>query len=112
AIGKLLKDRAAGSTATRTCNHHGRKGTKPHGLKDFLRNDNFTSAVTAGLRSKRNAYRVAYTFLQQYAKGSGRGNDSLASHAGLSQAQVQRIIATRGQVAVYGDQILYMTDFA
>ena len=71
-----------------------------HRLQDLLRHDDFLRAVAAGLRRERDADRVADAFLQQHGHAGGRGDDALRAHAGLGQAEVQRVVAARREVAV------------
>ena len=85
---------------------------KPHGLQQFLRHDDFARARFVGLRRERNADRVADAFLQQHRKRRGRGNDALGAHARLGQAQVQGIVAARGEVAINRDQFLHTRNLA
>jgi hypothetical protein len=40
----------------------------------------------------------------------GGGDDALAAHAGLGEAEVQRVIAARGELAVDRDQVLHAAD--
>ena len=47
---------------------------------------------------------------KQHGERGGGGDDALRSEAGFGQAQVQRIIALRGQLAIDRDQILDAAD--
>jgi hypothetical protein len=40
----------------------------------------------------------------------GRGDDALAAHAGFGQAEMQRVVAARGEIAIDGDQVLHAAD--
>ncbi|MDT4827212.1 hypothetical protein FQZ97_605520 [compost metagenome] len=112
AVRQFLEKRAAGTAAAGARDHHRREGAQAHGLQDFLRHDGFAAAVAAGFGRERNADGVADALLQQYGQ-RGRGcHDALAAHAGFGQAQVQRVVATCGQVAVDGDQVLHVADLA
>ena len=53
---------------------------------------------------------VANAFLQQDAHGRRRGHDALRTHAGLGQAKMQRVIGSRREHLVDGDQILHRGD--
>jgi hypothetical protein len=48
--------------------------------------------------------------LQQDAHGRGRGDDALGAHAGLGQAQMQRMVGAARQFGIDGDQILHLAD--
>ena len=111
-FGEHLEKRAGGAPATGAGDHHRGKGTQPHGLQNFLRNDDFPCAVTAGLRRQRDTNRVADAFLQQHAHRRRRSDYALAAHTGLGQTQVQRVITFHRKIAIYRDQILHATDLA
>jgi len=72
---------------------HRREGPQAHGLQDLLRHDHLLRAVAARLWRERNADGVADAFLQQHGHRSGGGNDALRAHAGLGEAEVQRVVA-------------------
>src|SRR5690606_32429542 len=112
AVGQFLEECAAGAPAARAGHDHRRKGAQVHGLEDFLRDDDFARAVPAGFGRERDANGVADALLQQHRQSGGRGDDALAAHAGLGQAQVQRVVAARGEVAIDGDEILHVADLA
>jgi hypothetical protein len=59
------------------------------------------------LGRERDADGVADAFLQQHRQRRRGGHDALAAHAGLGQAQVQRIAAAHGEVAIDRDQLLH-----
>ena len=52
-----------------------------------------------GLGRQRHADRVADALLQQHGHRRGRRDDALAAHAGLGEAQVQRIVAASREFA-------------
>src|SRR6185369_14250919 len=54
----------------------------------------------------------ADTLLQQDAQSHTGGHRSLGAHARFGQSQMQRIVATRGQLAVNRDQVLHAADLA
>ena len=72
-----------------------------------------TSTVRSppGLGGQRDADRVADTLLEQNPERGGRGNDALRSHAGLGQAEVQRIVGPCRQHLVDRNQLLHCRDF-
>ena len=74
-----------------------RERAQPHGLQDLLRHDHLARAVAVGLRRERDADGVADALLQQHAHRRRRGDDALAAHAGLGEAEVQRIVAARAR---------------
>ena len=60
---------------------------------------------------ERDADGVADAFLQKHAQRGGGGDDALGAHAGFGQAEVQRVVAARGERAVDVDQVLHAADF-
>jgi hypothetical protein len=68
-------------------------------------------ARLAGLRA-RDADGVADALLQQHRQRGGGRHRALGAHAGLGQAQVQRVVAAARQLAVHGDQVLHAADLA
>ena len=107
---QLLEELAGGAAATRAGGHHRRERAQAHGLQQFLRDDDFVGARLARLRRQRDADGVADAFLQQHRQRRRRGDDALAADAGLGQAEVQRVVAARGEVAVHRDQFLHAAD--
>ena len=69
-------------------------------------------AVAARVGRERDADRVADAFLQQHRHRGRGGDDALRSHAGLGEAEVQRVVAARGEVAVHADQVLHAAHLA
>ncbi len=107
---QLLEEGAGGAAAPGTGDHHRRERAQPHGLQDLLRDLHFLGARLTGGRRERHADRVADAFLQQHRQRRGGGDDALAAHAGLREAQVQRVVATARQFAIHRDQILHAAD--
>ncbi len=103
---QLLEKCTCCPTASRAGSHHRRKGTKPHGLQNFLSDNNFLSPRTTRLRSQRNSDRVANAFLKQNGQGSRRCDNTFRPHACFSQAEMKRIIRSLRQFAINGDQVL------
>ena len=81
-------------------------------LQDFLRDDDFLRAIAVRLGRQRDANRVADAFLQQHRHAGGRGDDALRAHAGFGEAEMQRVVAARREIAIDGDQILHAADLA
>ena len=75
----------------------GAKMRKPIVCRSSLRDPHLLRAVAAGLGGERNADRVAEPFLKQDAERGGRGDDALRAHAGLGQAEMQRVIGALGR---------------
>ena len=71
------------------------------------------ATITSWVRSpsgsgrERDADGVADALLQQHRHAGGGGDDALGAHAGLGEAQVQRVVAAARQVAIDGDQVLH-----
>ena len=83
---------------------------KAHGLQELLRHLHLERAVAAGLRRERDADRVADALLQQDAHRGRRGDDALRAHAGLGEAEMQRVVGARARAPVDGDQVLHGRD--
>src|SRR5690606_27082493 len=81
-------------------------------LEQFLRDHDFLGARRARFGCERDADGVADALLQQHRERGAGGDDALAADAGLGQAQVQREVAARGEVAVDRDQLLHAADLA
>ena len=107
ALRELLEKAARGAAASGTRDDHRREGAQPHGLQDLLRDEHLLRAIAAGLGRERHAHRVADALLQHDGHAGGRGHDALRSHARFGQAQVQRVVAARREVAVDRDEILH-----
>ena len=69
-----------------------------------------TRAVAARLGRQRDADRVADAVLQQDAERRRGGDDALRAHAGLGQAEMDRVVGARRQRLVDGDQVLHGRD--
>ena len=67
-------------------------------------------AVAARLGRERDADRVADALVEQDREAGRRGDDALHAHARLGQAQVQRVVAARGEPAVDVDQVAHAAD--
>ncbi len=111
-LGELLEVGARRAPAARAGGHHRREGAQAHRLQDLLRDDDLLRAVAARLRRERDADGVADALLQQHRQRRGGGDDALRAHAGLGEAQVQRVVAARGERAVDADQVLHGRDLA
>ena len=109
---QFLEHRAGGAAAAGTGGDQRGERAHAHDLQDFLGDLDFRGARFARLRRQRNADGVADAFLQQHRQRRGRGDDALAAHAGFGQAQMQRVIAARGQIAIHLDQILHARHLA
>ena len=75
----------------------GAKLRNPMVCKSSCATSHFLRPVAAGLRGERNADRVAEALLQQNAERGGGGDDALRAHAGLGQAEMQRVIGALAQ---------------
>ena len=111
-VGQFLENSARGAAAAGTGAHHRRERAQAHGLEDFLRHLDLARAIAAGLGRERDADGVADAFLQQHRHRRGRGDDALGAHAGLGEAQVQRVVAALAKAAVHGDQVLHLAHLA
>ena len=47
---------------------------------------------------------------KQHAERGGRGDDALRAHAGLGQAEMDRVVGALGEHAIDGDQVLHRRD--
>ena len=109
-LGELLEDGRGRAAAAGAGGDDRHEGAKAHRLQDFLRDLHLERAVAAGLGRQRDADRVADPFLQQDAERGGGGDDALRAHAGLGQAEMDRVVAARREHAVDGDQVLHAGD--
>ncbi len=88
----------------------GSKLLRPEGLEDLLRHPHLPGPVTAGARSKGNADGISNA-LQKKGREAGRsGDDPLVSHAGLGEAEVERVVTQGGHLTVDRDQLLDVGD--
>ena len=78
-----------------------------HGLQDFLRHLHLERAVAAGLGRERDADGVADALLQQHAERGRRRDDALRAHAGLGEAEMERIVGAPREIEIDRDQILH-----
>ena len=81
-----------------------------HGLQQFLRHLHLARAVAIRLRRQRDADGVADALLQKDAHGGRRGDDAFRAHAGLGEAEMQRVVGARGKFGIDGDQVLHAAD--
>ena len=107
---QLLEHRRGRAAAAGAGGDQRHEGAKAHRLQNLLRHLHLQRAVAAGLGRQRDADRVADPLLQQDAQRRGGGDDALGAHARLGQAEMQRVVAARGQHAVDGDQVLHRRD--
>ena len=61
--------------------------------------------ITARLRGKRNADRVADSVEQNRPQRRGRGDDALGAQPGFRQAQVNRKVTSLGEHAIHRDEV-------
>ena len=71
----------------------------------------FFGAVAAGRGGERDADGVADAFLQDHGQSSGGGDDAFGAHAGFGEAEMQRVVAARGERAIDVDEVLHAADF-
>ena len=74
-------------------------------LQDLLRGLDFFGAVAAGLGGEADADGVADAGEQQRREAGGGGDEALGAHAGFGEAEVQRVVAARGEVGVDVDEV-------
>ncbi len=104
-LGELLEIRAcraAAAGATRHLRHEAADGER---LQNLLGGQDFFGAVAVGLGRQAHANRVADAREQQRRESGGRGDQALRAHSGFGQAEVQRIVAARGELGVDVEQI-------
>ena len=81
-------------------------------MQQFAGGVDFVAAIAAGTRRERDADGVADAFVEQNAHGSGGPDETFCAHARFGEAEVQRLIGFRGEVAIDGDQIVRPRNFA
>ena len=106
----LLKERACGASTPRACGHLWREATQAQGLQHLLCDEDFFCAVAAGARRERYADGIADSFGEHEGQGRRRRDDSLHAKAGLGEAEMQRVIATRSKFSVAVKQVLHLRD--
>ena len=107
---QFLERGRGGAAAAGARSDQRHEGAEAHGLEQFLRHLHLAGAVAAGLRRQRDADGVADALLQQDAERRGRGDDALRAHAGLGEAEMDRVIRPRGEILVDRDQVLHRRD--
>ena len=112
ALGQFLKKGAGGAAAARAGGDAGREGAQAQSLQDFQRHHHFLAARRIRLGGERHADGVADALLQQHSQRRSRGHRAFGAHAGLGQAEMQGIVATRRQGAVHRDEILHIGNLA
>ena len=103
-------DRRRRASAAGTGGDQRHEGAETHGLQQFLRDLDLERAVAPRLRGERDADGVADALLQENAHGGRRGDDALRAHAGLGEAEMQRVVGATRQVDIDGDQVLHRRD--
>ena len=109
---QFLERGAGGAAASGACGHAGVERAQAERLQDLERDDHFLRARFARLGRQRNADRVADAFLQQHCQRSARRHGALGAHAGLREAQMQRVVAAPCQCTVDADEVLYARHLA
>ena len=104
---QLLERGRGGAAAAGAGRDQRHEGAEAHGLQDFLRDLHLERAVAARLRRQRNADGVADALLQQDAERGRRGDDALRAHAGLGQAEMDRVVGAAAELLVDRDQVLH-----
>ena len=96
-LGELLEDGRGRAPAAGAGRDHRHEGAEAHRLQELLRDLHLARAVAAGLGRERDADRVADPLLQQDAQRRRGGDDALRAHAGLGQAEMERVVGARGR---------------
>ena len=110
--GELLERRRGGAAAAGAGGDQRHEGAQAQRLQQFLADFHFQRAVAVRLGRQRDADGVADALLQQHAHRRRRGDDALRAHAGLGEAEMQRVIGAPRQLGIDGDQILHRRHFA
>ena len=108
---ELLEHRRGRAPAARTGGDLRREDAESHRLQELLGDPHLLRPVAAGLGRQRDADRVAEALLQEDAERGRGGDDPLRPHAGLGEAEVQRVVRPLGQHAIDRDQVLDRRDF-
>ena len=88
----------------------GQERAQAHRLEDLLRDLDLALAGRAGLRRQRHPDRVADPLVEQDREAGRRGDDALVAHARLGQAEVERVVAARGEQAIDVDEVADAAD--
>src|SRR5579862_9410455 len=99
-LGHHLEEDRRRPTATRAGADLGQEAAQAHRLEDLLGDFDLELSAGARLWGERDPDRVADALVEQ-DRQAGRGRDDpLHGHARLGQAQVERIVGQRGELAV------------
>ena len=109
-LGEFLEHGRGGAAAAGAGGDDGQERAEAHGLQQFLRHLDFARAVAVRLGRQRDADGVADAFLQQDAHRGRGGDDALRAHAGLGEAEMQRMVGAAGEIAIDGDEVLHFGD--
>ena len=112
ALGELLERRRGRAPAARARGHARREGADAERLEQLARRVDLLAAVAARSGRQRDADRVADALVQQNAHRRGGPDETLHAHARLGQAEVERLIGARGELAVDGDEVERPGDLA
>ena len=104
------EERARRPPAAGTGGHLRPERAQAERLEDLHRDADLLGAVAARLRRERHADRVADPLVEQDREGRGRGDRALHAHAGLGQAEVERIVAAARELAVDRHEVGHAAD--
>ena len=111
-LGQLLERRTRRPPAAGACGNAGRERPQPQRLQYLARGVDFFAPIAARLRRERYADGVADALAEQDAHGGGGPDKPLQPHAGLGEAQVERLLRLARQVTVNREQVARARDLA
>ena len=100
ALRHLLEEGARGAAAAGAGADLRPEGAQAQRLQDLHGDLHLLAAVATGRRRQRDADGVADALVEQDGQAGRRGHRALHAHAGLGEAEVQRVVAATGQLAV------------
>ena len=100
-LGEFLEGRARRAPAARARRDARREGAQPQRLQQLLAGVDLLAPVAARPRRQRDADGVADALGQQDADGRRRPDEPLHAHAGLGEAEVQRLVGLARQLAIH-----------
>ena len=111
-LGQLLEHAGRGAPTSGACRHLGPECAQAEALQDVQACMHLDGAVAARFGREARPDRVADPLLQQHRQRCGGRDDALCAHPRLGQAEVQRVVAARGEVAVHGHHVRQAADLA
>jgi hypothetical protein len=107
----VLKKGRGRAAATRTGRDLWSEAPKPERLQDLLSNEHFFGTVAVGAGRQRDTNRVANAFREENRQSGSACDDAFRTQTGFSEAEVERVVTTRGEPPIHLHQVLNAGDF-